>query len=253
MPLFGHRLFRSDLYEHTNGEQFKVAVKLWWEAWNQCPAGSLPNDDAKLCRLADLGRDMKSWRRMREAVLRGFVLCSDGRLYHKLICEWATEAFERRVRDRERKKRWRNNRGGDGDGPVDNSPSPRSRDGDMDTERRGQDGLSQSHSASRPRRVPDERRGEDRRGQERRESKKDSFLFSSRGTGPSEPPEAMVGPAATSAVVHDLRKSLRFTGFAPGWKAKRDAQEQINTIAPPRPKPAYATPEQLAILRRRRA
>lgn len=252
MPLFGHRLFRSELYEQTNGEQFKVAVKLWWEAWNQCPAGSLPDDDHKLCRLADMGRDMKGWRRMRESVLRGFTLCSDGRLYHKLICEWAMEAYERRVRDRERKRRWRQNADGDGNGGGSHSLRPR----DNGYERRGQDSPSQSSSAFRPRRVPDERRGEDRTGEDRRGEDLDSKNLNkeilrgedSAKTAPSVPP---VGPEAASAVVVALQKGLRMTAYPPR-KAERSASEQMDALnGKPRPKPAYLTREQINALRRR--
>ncbi|GAC1511699.1 MAG: hypothetical protein NVS1B6_18120 [Steroidobacteraceae bacterium] len=120
MPLYGHRLFGSDFDSKATDAEFRIAMRLWWAAWQQCPAGSLPNDDAALCRLADLGRDIKSWKKVRDMVLRNFVLCSDGKLYHPLICSEAKDAWERRRRDRERKAKMReakrNNDGGDGGG-----------------------------------------------------------------------------------------------------------------------------------------
>lgn len=107
MPIFGHRLFGSEFYAKATDAEFRAAVKLWWTAWLQCPAGSLPNDDNALCRYADLGRDQRSWKRVKAAALHGFVLCSDGRLYHKVLCEEAERAWERRCRDRERKAKMR--------------------------------------------------------------------------------------------------------------------------------------------------
>ena len=64
MPLLGHRLFASDFDARASDLEFRVALRLWWEAWQQVPAASLPNDDAVLCRLAGLGRDTKTWKKL---------------------------------------------------------------------------------------------------------------------------------------------------------------------------------------------
>lgn len=112
MPLFGARLFSSDFDAKANDAEFRVAVHLWWACWQQVPAGSLPDDDYILCRLAGLGRDMKSWKKLRAGnALYGFVLCSDGRLYHRVQAKQAIEAWERRISERSKKQRWRDNRG----------------------------------------------------------------------------------------------------------------------------------------------
>ena len=44
MPLFGQRLFGSAFYSLalTNPRAGLAGMKLWWEAWLQRPAGSLP-------------------------------------------------------------------------------------------------------------------------------------------------------------------------------------------------------------------
>ena len=118
MPLYGQRLFGSAFYSLAlqNPRAGLAGQKLWWEAWQQCPAGSLPADDFSLSRLADFGADIKAWRRAKEIALHGFILCSDGRLYHPLICREAIEAHAKRVRDRQRKAKWRASRDGDGTG-----------------------------------------------------------------------------------------------------------------------------------------
>ncbi len=261
MPLFGHRLFRSELYELSNGEEFKVAVKLWWEAWNQCPAGSLPFDDVKLCRLADLGRDIKLWKKMRASVLRGFVLCSDGRLYHRLLCEWALDAFARRVKDRERKRRWRD---GKGDGTPPSGPGTGARD-----ETRTETGTSTTRDGDKaeiPRhvRVVSRMRGEDRTGEER---KKEDNNLSSLGNprdlrpdfgtarGPVLPEKPAI-PAAVDALVGRVTRNLRGIAYAPGQSPKRSVVEQINALSGQQageargPVEPIRTPEeQLAILR----
>ena len=117
MPLFGHRLFCGRLYTHCTDAEFRAALRLWWSAWNQVPAGSLPMDDRALATLADFGRDVRAWRRVRARALDGFVACSDGRLYHPLLAREATRAHAGRVRaqrrrndDADRLRRWRGTR-----------------------------------------------------------------------------------------------------------------------------------------------
>lgn len=101
MPLLGQRLFGSDFNGIANDSEWRAGLTLWWAAWTQCPAGSLPDDDAALCRLAELGRDIKTWKKLRERALHGFVKCSDGRLYHPTLAEQALVAWDKRQQDRE--------------------------------------------------------------------------------------------------------------------------------------------------------
>lgn len=72
-----------------------LALIAWAVSWHQLPAGSLPDDDAVLARLMGFGRDIKGWRKVREHSLHGYVLCSDGRLYHPVVVEKAIECHER--------------------------------------------------------------------------------------------------------------------------------------------------------------
>lgn len=108
MPLFGARLFASNFEAHASDLAFRIAIKLYWECWQQVPAASLPNDDVQLCRLAGLGRDLKTWRKLRaDGVLHGFVLCADDRLYHGLIAEEAIKAWECRQHKEHLREGWR--------------------------------------------------------------------------------------------------------------------------------------------------
>ena len=103
MPLEVNRLRDSDLAIEASGDEFRAAVLLWCASWNQVPAGSLPNAEQSLAAYAGYGRDVKSWRKVRDGALRGFVECADGRLYHPVVAEKAAEAWAQRVDHREGK------------------------------------------------------------------------------------------------------------------------------------------------------
>lgn len=114
MPLDTTRLIDSDLFALSTGDEFKAALALWCKAWQQVPASSLPNDDRVLAHLSGAGA---KWRKVKALALRGFVLCSDGRLYHPVIAEKALEAWasrsefdNRREHERERQRRHREER-----------------------------------------------------------------------------------------------------------------------------------------------
>jgi hypothetical protein len=119
MPLFGNHLFGSEFNSGCSDAEWRAGVTLWWASWNQVPAASLPNNDTALARLADLGRDVKGWRKVKQRALHGFVECLDGRLYHRFLSKQALVAWEKRVKEREKKRRWRE--GKDGPGDRDNS------------------------------------------------------------------------------------------------------------------------------------
>jgi hypothetical protein len=96
MPLDVVRLRDSELAVVLSGEEFRSAVLLWCACWHQVPASSLPDDDRLLASLAGFGRDLKGWKAVRQAALRGFKVCSDGRLYHPVIAEKAQKAHAQR-------------------------------------------------------------------------------------------------------------------------------------------------------------
>lgn len=107
MPLFGGHLYGSDFYTAADDAEFRAGMALYWAAWCQVPAGSLPNNDRALCHHAGLGRDDAAWQRVRAGALHGFIECSDGRLYHPFLCEQAQVAWQARVASRERQAKYR--------------------------------------------------------------------------------------------------------------------------------------------------
>lgn len=105
------RLLTSELVAIGSPEECWAALMLWCRAWKQKPSGSLPNEDRILASFSGAGR---RWPRVREMALHGFVLCSDGRLYHRFLCDQVLRAKEkqdtyrsRRETDRQRLTKWR--------------------------------------------------------------------------------------------------------------------------------------------------
>ena len=69
--------------------------------WHEVPAGSLENDDDVLADVAMCSPER--WPEVKADVMRGWVLCSDNRLYHPTVVERAVEAWNAKS-----EKRWRN-------------------------------------------------------------------------------------------------------------------------------------------------
>lgn len=97
-PVFRARLFGSSFHARSSDAEWRAGVTLWLKSWDQVPAGSLPDDDIDLCRLAELGRDMKTWAEVKAGAMRGWQKCSDGRLYHSVVAEGVMEAWARRTK-----------------------------------------------------------------------------------------------------------------------------------------------------------
>lgn len=109
-----NRLLASELVALGTPEECWAAVMLWCRAWQQSPAGSLPDDDRVLAAFSGAGA---RWKKVRQMALRGFVKCSDNRLYHPVLCEEVMEAWKKRQgyrADQERLKKWRAERKGNG-------------------------------------------------------------------------------------------------------------------------------------------
>lgn len=167
------RLLSSELAALATGEEFKAAVLLWCRAWKQVPCGSLPDDDRVLSAFSGAGA---RWAKVKEMALRGFVKCSDGRLYHKVLCAEAREAHGRKIAaaqereaDRKRKSEWRDRKkdmsggrppdtnrtsGGTNDGTEHGSP-PQSPLYDIDRTGTGQDIESINSTSLRSVDAPD--------------------------------------------------------------------------------------------------
>ncbi|MBV8772809.1 MAG: DUF1376 domain-containing protein [Deltaproteobacteria bacterium] len=120
------RLLASELVALCTPEEGWAALMLWCRAWKQLPAGSLPNDDRIL---ASFSRAGNRWPKIKDAALRGFVLCSDGRLYHRVLCEEAQRAFQKKKQFRERREadlkrvsEWRQKQRGNASPPANETP-----------------------------------------------------------------------------------------------------------------------------------
>lgn len=101
-PIFRSRLFGSSFHARASDAEWRAGVTLWLKSWDQVPAGSLPNDDIELCRLAELARDVKTWKKIRAGAMRGWVLCSDGRLYHPVVAEGVNTAIDAKAKQRQK-------------------------------------------------------------------------------------------------------------------------------------------------------
>lgn len=95
-PIFRARLFGSAFHARSSDAEWRAGVTLWLKSWDQVPAGTLPTDDIDLCRLAELGRDLRAWAKVKKGALHGWVECSDGRLHHRVVAEGILEAWQKR-------------------------------------------------------------------------------------------------------------------------------------------------------------
>lgn len=102
MPLLVARLFGSTFHAQASDAAWRAGVTLWLKSWHQIPAGTLPNDDRELCRLAELGADFRKFARVREWALHGWFLCSDGKLHNYTMAEVVLEAWEKRKANKEK-------------------------------------------------------------------------------------------------------------------------------------------------------
>lgn len=99
MPLDSVRLFDSEFYLTSTGDEFKAGLTLWAKAFFQMPAGSLPNNDALLAQMSGAG---SKWKRVKAKALHGWTLLADGRLYHRTVAEKVMEAWKARLAQRAR-------------------------------------------------------------------------------------------------------------------------------------------------------
>ena len=100
MPVDIVRLFNSEFHAQADDAAWRAGFTLWLKSYHQVPAASIPDDDVALARLAELGRDVKGWKRIRTMALRGWVKCSDGRLYHPVVAEKALEGWIQKIAQR---------------------------------------------------------------------------------------------------------------------------------------------------------
>ena len=102
MPLDVRRLLTSETWLTCSGDEKAAAMTLWLESWHQVPAGSLPANEKML---AILSQATSKWTRVRGAALRHWIKCSDGRLYHPVVCEKVMQAWHKKIAQKERSRR----------------------------------------------------------------------------------------------------------------------------------------------------
>lgn len=148
------RLLASELIAIGSPEECWAAFMLWCRAWKQVPGGSLPNDEKILAGFSGAGR---RWKQVRGAALHGFVLCADGRLYHRFLCEEVKRAYrahqeyvKRREADKKRLSDWRAKRSQSGDGNDDETRFITSTKQDPSSEDKDKDGKKESKKDSVP-------------------------------------------------------------------------------------------------------
>lgn len=105
------RLLASELVALATPEEGWAAFMLWCRSFQQKPHGSLPDDDRVLAAFSKAG---PRWPKVKQMALRGFVKCSDGRLYNLTMAQTVNEAWESRKEHRDvnenktdRQRRWR--------------------------------------------------------------------------------------------------------------------------------------------------
>jgi hypothetical protein len=85
---------RTSVFDSTlDDAAWRAGMNLWMSAFHSVPAGALEDDEGVLCKASGLNRDVKTWRKVRAAAMRGFVKCSDGRWYHETVAEFVLEAW----------------------------------------------------------------------------------------------------------------------------------------------------------------
>jgi hypothetical protein len=89
MPVDIRRLLGSETWMVGSGDARGAAMSLWLESWHQVPASSLPENDRALAHLSQATH----WHKVRDHALRGWVRCTDQRIYHPVVAEKALEAW----------------------------------------------------------------------------------------------------------------------------------------------------------------
>lgn len=97
MPLEVARLRRSKawLICKRRPELAFYMLNLWTASWHERPAGSLEDDDDVLADAAMCPPER--WGKVRGDAMRGWVKCSDGRLYHPVVAEKVSDSYHTKV------------------------------------------------------------------------------------------------------------------------------------------------------------
>jgi len=155
--LSGHPLA---LAQHA--EPFRALVLLIAQAWRQQPAMTAPDDDIQLASMTGFGRDIEAWLAVRDPVLQGWTLCSDGRWHHPELAIWAQQSWDAKKSD----ERFR----------AKQSARARSRRPDVNQDAEGSDIADHGSAAAQPyKREQDTYKTVDKQDQKEEESCPDAF------------------------------------------------------------------------------
>lgn len=100
LPLEITRLFGSEFHSEASDAEWRAGVTIWLKSYHQVPAASMPDNDNALARAAEMGSAVRAWKKLRPMALRGWVKCSDGRLYHPVVAEKALEGWIEKLKAR---------------------------------------------------------------------------------------------------------------------------------------------------------
>lgn len=90
------RIRTSDTWAIASAELRPWLLMLWMTAWDNHPVG-LPGDERAIA--GQIGMQLQQFQASRETLLRGWQMCSDGRLYHPVLTERVLEMIEKRRKD----------------------------------------------------------------------------------------------------------------------------------------------------------
>lgn len=99
------RVKRSDTWALASPSQRPWLLMIWSVAWEQAPCGSLPSDSRLIA--AHIGMPTEEFAILRDVLLRGWWLASDGRLYHDVLVSRVLEMLAKRDANRDRQSRHR--------------------------------------------------------------------------------------------------------------------------------------------------
>ena len=108
LELSYERIEESDTWAITTQDLRPWLLMVWFTAWKQSTIASLPNNDEVIA--ARIGMPLKQFLVNKDVLLRGFYLCSDGRLYHRVMTEFVEKMLLAREKVSDRVRKYRDNK-----------------------------------------------------------------------------------------------------------------------------------------------
>lgn len=99
------RLYQSKTWLIAPADVKPWLLRLWVESWRSIPVGSFEDDDELIAARIEMPGGM--FQAHRKVLMRGWILHSDGLLYHPVITEMVLKIEGWRTKERERKEAWR--------------------------------------------------------------------------------------------------------------------------------------------------